>query len=195
MFCEYCGAKILDNPRFCGECGHSISNVPAQKPTAPGQVYCDNLDRRLRSLGFGVERDVSAHPYHLDLVAQKKGLDIFIELFRKITAFIAAMPTDIPDPTSVSQFSERVAGFAKDCGATSHLFMTMTFPIVVAESIDNRVRSWVTNSKMGPHYNMIVFPVIVVHSSREIVFCQKTGFVAAVQYPKLREFAAKYLEW
>jgi hypothetical protein len=73
--------------------------------------------------------------------------------------------------------------------------MTMTLPIVVAESIAHRIRIWVMNSKMSPHYNMIVFPVIPMHSSKEILFFQKTGFVAAVKYPNLREFAAKYLQW
>lgn len=188
MFCEHCGAQVLDNSRFCGNCGHPAPAGPA----GYGRLYCDTLEVRLRQAGFETRRDVPMPPYQPGLVAQKRGMNTFIEVFGRFTVFIAAMPMDNPDPTSVLQFSERVAGFAKECGATSHLFMTMAFPVVVARTIDAGVRTWLTESKMGPRYNMILFPVIVVQSTRETVYCTRTGFVAAAQYPKLREFAARW---
>jgi hypothetical protein len=176
----------------------ATGRAAVQASVDPGYQYCDTLDSRLKGWGFDVRRNVAANPYTLGLVAQKEKV-VTIGLVGYVIGFIGAMSMDNPDPTTVSQFSDRIADLAKESGATGHFVWTMTIPIIVTNVIDSNVRTWVTESKVISRGNMLVRPVIAVHSSREIVFSQKADFNTTLTgiffNPTIKEFPSLYLQW
>ena len=189
VICPNCGTNTPEG-RFCERCGSRLNTILNFT-----QEYCNTLDARLIGIGFDIKRNISINPYVLGIAGQKKGVKELGVLFGNIIIFTSVIPMDNPDPITVIQFSDRIAELAKESGATSHWVMTLTIPVVVTETITSDMRAWITGLRMDFRYNMIEFPAIAVHSSREIVFSQKTGFVGAAGYPSFRGFTAKYFQW
>lgn len=187
--CPTCGRSTPEG-RFCESCGSRLDTLLNFT-----QEYCTTLDARLAGIGFATKRNISVNPYVLGIAGQKKGVKELGVFFSMGIVFFSVMPMDNPDPARVIQFSNRIADLAKESGATSHWVMTLTIPVVVTETITSEMRAWIAGLRTDYRYNMIVFPAIAVHSSREIVFSQKTGFVGAAGYPAFRAFTAQFFQW
>jgi hypothetical protein len=161
-------------------------------------TYLENLEKKLRSNGFGISWEIPIPPYKLDLLAVKISSEL--SKFGKIARFILVTSMEKVNTKTISDFSSVSTKFALDKGDPmipprgwgGALF---AFPVVVSEDFENEVKKWMENTWAPKHWAACEFPVIVSLKEKKIYYCKKTQFWGAAYYSGIRKFVEKLLSF
>ncbi|WXG39328.1 MAG: hypothetical protein WED07_00595 [Candidatus Freyarchaeum deiterrae] len=164
-------------------------------------TYLENLEKKLRSKGFGIMWKIPIPPYQLDLIAVKASFELSKFGGSKVARFIFVTSMDKVNSEVLRDFSSVSTKFAFDNRKSiipplwfgGGLF---SFPVVVSEDFEPEVKKWIENTLMEEHFTAAMeFPVIVSLKEKKIYYCKKTRLWGAAYYHGIRKFAKELLSF
>jgi hypothetical protein len=157
--------------------------------------YLAELTKRLSTIRFKINQNISLPPYRLDIVATKSSWEF--TKFGKIARFIFVTEMNKVDIHTIHDFSKRTTKYAFDNHKT---FLRRGFggcmlsiPVIVSEDLNTEVIGWIERTTAEEHWAAFEFPVIISLKKRKIFYCKITPIWGAAYHKGFRDFVDELL--
>ncbi|MBI5928919.1 MAG: hypothetical protein HY862_06400 [Chloroflexi bacterium] len=113
----------------------------------------------------------------------------------EVFCFITALRGNLT-PEAIEQYSQQAFEFAKQQKQSSRLstraVAIIAYPLIIAETVPDEVRKFVTKQYKPSHWGSYEFPVVVELSTQKLHYRKSTPIWGAAYYGAIRKQADQY---